>query len=119
MGELTTEQIAALERDLRALREELCAQIDRSEGGAGTVELDDPIGRLTRMDAMQQQSMVRANRRAAQLRLTQVDAALRRCAAGDYGECVDCGDDIAFGRLKARPESPLCIDCQGALERRR
>ncbi len=37
--------------------------------------------------------------------------ALERIAAGEYGLCVQCGADIAPGRLEARPEAALCIDC--------
>lgn len=60
--------------------------------------------------------MNRANREAAQLRLQQVEAALRRIEADEFGECLACGEDVGFGRLKARPEAPLCIGCQNRRE---
>ncbi|QZH75782.1 MAG: TraR/DksA family transcriptional regulator [Erythrobacter sp.] len=37
--------------------------------------------------------------------------ALERIATGEYGYCVQCGDEIAAGRLEARPEAALCITC--------
>lgn len=40
-----------------------------------------------------------------------VRRALMRIEDGSYGECVLCGNDIAPGRLAARPEASLCIDC--------
>ena len=40
-----------------------------------------------------------------------VKRALERIAEGTYGECVQCGGEIAQGRLEARPEAALCIDC--------
>jgi DnaK suppressor protein len=43
--------------------------------------------------------------------ITSVRRALARIADGTYGECVRCGEDIAPGRLEARPEAALCIDC--------
>ncbi|GAA4417176.1 TraR/DksA family transcriptional regulator [Acidovorax lacteus] len=49
--------------------------------------------------------------------LTQIDAALQRIAAGTYGECVDCGADIAPARLQATPEAARCLGCQEAAER--
>lgn len=49
--------------------------------------------------------------------LTQIDAALQRIAAGTYGECVDCGADIAPARLRATPEAARCLACQEAVER--
>ncbi len=43
--------------------------------------------------------------------LRQIDAALDRLAAGTYGECAKCGEDIAPERLKAVPATPLCASC--------
>ncbi len=43
--------------------------------------------------------------------LRQIDAALERLAAGTYGECAKCGEDIAPERLKAVPAAPLCAAC--------
>ena len=43
--------------------------------------------------------------------IASVDRALERIAAGTYGECIRCGGEIAQGRLEARPEAALCIDC--------
>lgn len=37
--------------------------------------------------------------------------ALERIERGDYGFCVECGDEISAGRLEARPEAALCITC--------
>jgi DnaK suppressor protein len=53
--------------------------------------------------------------------LAKVDTALRKIADGEYGECVNCGEDIGVKRLRARPVAELCIDCkseQEKLERR-
>lgn len=118
MDALNPTQLASLHRALLALERELCDVREASTEGAAPVDLDEPIGRLSRMDAIQQQHMVQANRAAAQVRLTQVRAALRRLEADEYGACVACGEEIGFGRLEARPEAPLCLACQGARERR-
>jgi DnaK suppressor protein len=49
-------------------------------------------------------------------KLEQVDEALRRLDAGEYGECEECGGEIALGRLEAMPFSRLCVTCQGEFE---
>lgn len=49
--------------------------------------------------------------------LTDIAAARERLAAGTYGECVDCGQDIAFERLRAQPTARRCLLCQGAFEK--
>lgn len=39
-------------------------------------------------------------------------AARRRLATGRYGDCIDCGNGIAYERLLAYPTAKRCIDCQ-------
>ncbi len=116
MQELTDQQISELYQALLDLRMELQKLLDDSSDGAQPVSLDEPIGRLSRMDALQQQSMVQANRRTAQTRLTRIEAALRRYTINEYGLCVECEEDIGYARLKAQPEAPFCIDCQNNRE---
>ncbi len=38
--------------------------------------------------------------------------ALSRLNDGTYGICEECGKDISFTRLNARPVTTLCIDCK-------
>lgn len=48
--------------------------------------------------------------------LNKIDVALRRLAEGTYGECFECGDEIAEARLRALPFAVRCKDCQEARE---
>jgi DnaK suppressor protein len=107
-----------LRHTLEAARAEIEALIAISREGTAPVALDTSIGRLTRVDALQQQSMAQANVRASETRLHLVVAALGRVERGSYGECLGCGEPIALARLRVRPEATLCIDCQDARERR-
>ena len=116
MQGLRDEQTQELRADLEALRVELSSFLDASADGSRPVDLNEPIGRLSRMDAMQQQSMAKANRGAAELRLQRVEAALRRITADEYGNCLRCEEPVGLERLKVQPEAPLCIGCQGARE---
>ncbi len=59
-----------------------------------------------------------ANRRGARLRLDRVGAALKSAEAGEYGYCRSCEDPIGYRRLRAQPEAPFCLACQGRRERR-
>ncbi|MFC0622627.1 TraR/DksA family transcriptional regulator [Kribbella deserti] len=47
----------------------------------------------------------------AQRRLTEIDAALERVAAGTYGICERCHRPIASDRLQARPVARTCTEC--------
>lgn len=117
--ELTPAQLAELTADLEALKVELGKLIDDMRQSGGAVDLDQPIGRLSRVDAMQRQQMVVANRRRTEQRFKQVLAALARVREGDYGFCVASGDPIGYKRLKARPETPFSLAAQSRLEQRR
>ena len=44
--------------------------------------------------------------------LTKINQALERLGDGTYGECMECGEPIPEGRLKARPAAVLCIECK-------
>jgi DnaK suppressor protein len=46
-----------------------------------------------------------------------VEAAFQRMRSGEYGVCIDCGDDIPFNRLQAYPTAKRCIVCQEKRER--
>jgi DnaK suppressor protein len=112
MDGLSDTQRAELEDDLDALIESLRDAVESARERSRPVDLDEPIGRVSRIDAIQQQSMVQAGRQAAQRRLALAEGARRRIAEGDYGECAGCGEQIGFARLKARPETPFCVGCQ-------
>jgi DnaK suppressor protein len=44
--------------------------------------------------------------------LSQIDAALRRLDEGTYGDCFECGGEIAAARLRALPFAVRCRDCE-------
>jgi len=41
-----------------------------------------------------------------------LEAARERLKSGEYGICIDCGNDIGYERLKAFPSALRCIQCQ-------
>jgi len=51
-------------------------------------------------------------------RVRRLRQALAKFEDGSYGLCEECGGDIGFSRLQARPEARLCIGCQTRLEQR-
>lgn len=51
--------------------------------------------------------------------LALVRQALSKFDDHSYGLCENCGEEIGFSRLDARPEARLCIICQTRMEQRR
>jgi RNA polymerase-binding transcription factor DksA len=49
--------------------------------------------------------------------LRALEAAKGRIADGSYGECVSCGRDLDFQRLRANPAALRCIECQRVFEK--
>jgi DnaK suppressor protein len=115
-AELSSAQVEQLHHNLVALEKQLRAALEGSTEGAKPVDLDQPIGRLSRMDAIQQKEMACASRATQLARLRQVAGAMARIRGGDYGLCAGCEEPIGFKRLSARPEAPLCLRCQSARE---
>ena len=84
-----------------------------ANANAGTVVLDQSsVGRLSRMDAMQQQAMASGLRAALQRERLHLAAARTRLQNGTFGTCCQCGAAIAKLRLKNDPGAPFCADCQ-------
>ena len=85
---------------------------DTSKQSRAPVSLDQQsVGRLSRMDAMQQQSMDLAKEERRAQRLAILTAALKRMDDGEFGYCLRCGEDIPPARLDVDPAVTLCIDC--------
>ena len=107
-----------LEAALIKLVQDLERALSESAAAARPVELDQPaLGRVSRIDAIQQQKMLEANRLAQKAELQLARSALRRFEEDEYGDCLACGEEVGLARLRARPESLYCIECQTARER--
>lgn len=92
--------------------EALKAEDELGVAGQATVELDQQaVGRLSRMDALQNQAMAQASAARRELERNRLQAALSRMEEGEFGYCEDCGEKIAPGRLELDPAAQLCIDC--------
>ena len=115
--ELDAEGLAHYGKQLHALVGELTAQIADAAAFTKPVDLDEPIGRISRIDAIAVQQMAREGRRRLQDRLRAVKAALERLERDDFGFCLVCDEPIGRPRLDTRPESPACVRCQSIAER--
>ncbi len=102
---------------LLALRRSLMDAETTGAEAEEPVELDQTRqGRLSRMDAMQAQAMSKATGEQRRRLLGEIERALQRIEDGSFGECFECGEPIAPGRLEANPTATLCIGCAEALE---
>ena len=76
------------------------------------VELDQQsIGRLTRIDAIQQQQLQIASEKNRLNRINLLNATLKRIETGNFGYCIICEEDIPFKRLLIDPVVIKCTTC--------
>jgi DnaK suppressor protein len=114
---LTKKQLENYKDLLLKMQAELTSAGKTGEQAEAVVELDQArIGRLSRMDAMQAQAMSVETGRRRRQQLRDIEAALQRIEACDYGDCLECGEGIAPARLNIEPGARLCINCAEARE---
>jgi DnaK suppressor protein len=112
MDHLTPAQLQELTAELDRALEKLERSMRTTEEAMRPVELDQAaMGRLSRIDLLQNQGLTRNLRDREQAQLGQITSAFQRIAAGTYGQCVECGGPIAFERLQVFPETATCSAC--------
>lgn len=105
------QSLADAERILRELETKTLERIKENEAATESPQMNSAVGRLTYIDAYQQEQMSLAARRQLQSRLANITAALMRVKEGTYGKCIKCGQDILPARLEYMPETPFCTAC--------
>ena len=111
MSNRTDIDVKALRATLEAERDAIARDIVSSADARAPVAPDVAIGRLSRMEAMQDQAMALETDRRRHVEIERITHALARMDAGDYGYCVSCDEDIPRKRLENDPAVPTCIDC--------
>ncbi|HIP17799.1 MAG TPA: TraR/DksA family transcriptional regulator [Sulfurovum sp.] len=90
---LTQEQISALKEKVKPIAP------------------DCSLGRLTRLEAMGEQHMNNKILEESKIKLTRLKNALLRVDKPIFGICIECEEEIGFGRMSIRPESVRCVEC--------
>ncbi|MBA4143446.1 MAG: TraR/DksA family transcriptional regulator [Nitrosospira sp.] len=121
MAKLTDDQLAQLkallQRRYLELREEIRGELERSGderyadlAGAVADPGDDSVA-----DLLVDLNAALVDRQVNEMR--EVEAALKRMADLDFGDCIDCGGEIGFDRLMAYPTAQRCVRCQSLHEK--
>ena len=108
---MDADRILYFRKRLKALSNEVNEAFNASKDSANVVELDTAIGRLSRMDAMQNQQMALELRRRQENQLLRIKNALKRMDQDRYGLCGKCKGPIADERLEISPDVVMCVQC--------
>jgi DnaK suppressor protein len=108
LSEVQIDQIREeLERTLRRAQKTLATQVGRSR------EIDQSaVGRLSRIEALQNQSFKDKLQERERTKFDEVVQALSRLDDGSYGVCKTCLKPIGFERLLVFPEALVCTSCR-------
>lgn len=72
---------------------------------------ENAIGRVSRMDAINNKSVVEAALRKAEEKLNKLKLVLDKVNDADFGLCMRCGNPIPIGRILLMPQSRNCVRC--------
>ena len=72
---------------------------------------DDAIGRVSRMDAINNKSVLEAALRKAETKLKKLKIVQKEIKTEGFGRCLRCKQQIPLGRLILVPESKKCVNC--------
>lgn len=74
---------------------------------------ENAIGRVSRMDAINNKTVNEDALRRAEDRLKRLNYALDLSKTDQFGKCLRCGNPIPEGRMLLMPESMKCVHCSG------
>lgn len=111
---LADEQLEELKEILLQALRKLQRSMELTDEAAKPVELDQmSVGRLSRMDSLQNQALSSNLQDRERARLAGILSALERIEKRTYGLCEECGGGIQYGRLLVFPEAVTCAGCAG------
>ncbi len=90
-------------------------QIETLQEKVKPIAPDCSLGRLTRLEAMGEQHVNNKILDESKIRLTRLKNALLRIDKPMFGICIECEEEIGFGRMSIRPESVRCVECANKL----
>ena len=105
------ERLDFFRKQLESLKIEIEKNMSTNKSDSGVVKLDSSIGRLSRMDALQNQQIALELKRRQENQLLRIKNAIKRMDKGQYGLCGRCKKPIEEDRLEVFPDTFTCINC--------
>lgn len=108
---MTTEEKIKLKSLIETKIERLSIQIIDLKELTQPIEPDCSIGRVSRMDAINNKSINESGLRKKQEQINGLKHALSIFEHEEFSHCSVCNDEIPIGRLFVMPESRKCVRC--------
>ena len=108
---MNTEQRAELKIKIAKTIESTKEKIEKLERDTQPISPENSIGRVSRMDAINNKSVAEAGLRSAKRKLNQLEKAYVKVDNPEFGNCAVCKNPIPTARLMYMPESTRCVRC--------
>ena len=114
---MSKEQLGHFQTILESWKRDLMVEVDRtvSHMKDEAANFPDPNDRATQEEEFSLELRTRDRERKL---IRKIDEALKRVEDGNYGYCLETGEEIGIKRLEARPVATLTIEAQERRERR-
>ena len=114
---MTPEEKIKIKNEIESRIKESEKSIEKLKEQTAPVPPSVAIGRLTRMDAIQQKNMAEANLKSTEKLLSNLKKALGNLENTDFGICNVCKNNIPLGRILIVPETKVCVQCASVKRR--
>lgn len=111
---MTTREIQAFEKTLRAERERALGAASRCRGN---IAIEQSAETIEQIGYVREREMALLDIDRQSRRLGEIQAALARIREGSFGICQQCETPIPHKRLAAVPWTALCVRCQESADR--
>ena len=98
---------------LKREKEKLTGKIETLRELTKPIPPGDEIGRISRMDAINNKSVNEAALRASEENMKTIILSIENYETPEFGICRKCGNPIPFGRMMVMPGSSACVSCAG------
>lgn len=108
---MTEAQKSDLKEKIEKKIEEMEDEIIRLEDMTQPISPENSLGRVSRMDAINNKSVAEASLRSVRRRLDKLKDAITKIDEVGFGDCIRCKRPIPMARLMFMPESNKCVRC--------
>lgn len=106
------------DQDKKDIKAKVLTEIDKTKKSiadyremAKPISPENAIGRISRMDAINNKSVIEAALRQAEIKLKNLQLVHANIESKDFGLCQKCQKPIPIGRILLMPQSRFCVNC--------
>jgi len=108
---MTVEELNTIETSIKEEIKNTLVLIENYKALTKPIAPENAIGRISRMDAINNKTVNEAALRKAEQKLTNLKIALSNINDNDFGLCSKCKSPIPIGRILLMPQTRFCVNC--------